>query len=103
MKVFFYVVFVLGICNQGFATTLIMPFDYFKAVTKSDTSLLTTVSGVNVKTRAIMAGTTGNIAIKDKAGNTVVINKLAAGVVYPIVTNQVLSTSTTAADITAFW
>lgn len=54
------------------------------------------------QTRGISCGTAGNIAVKNDQGTTVVI-PIAAGIIHPIATYQILSTSTTALTITAFF
>jgi len=78
------------------------PSNQYVNVTPSDTALLS-YNG-NVKTcRGILLGVAGDIAIKDDAGNTVVISGLAAAIIHPIATQQILSTSTTATDICAFF
>jgi len=53
--------------------------------------------------KGILLGVAGDIAIKDVNGTTVVVSGLAAGVIHPISTNRILSTSTTATDICAFF
>ena len=82
------------------------PSYQFNTVTPSDTALLTyTDANGNVnyyKTKAILVGTAGNVAVKNDAGLTVII-PVAAQVMHPISTQQVLSTGTTAVGITAFF
>jgi hypothetical protein len=50
-------------------------------------------------TRALMAGSAGDIAVLLKNGETLVLPGLAAGVVYPFRVVRVLSTGTTATGL----
>ena len=76
-------------------------------VTPSDTALLTYVNseGATVKgaCRAILLEVAGDLAVKDSNNTTVVIPGLAAGILHPISTQQILSTGTGATGITAFF
>lgn len=74
----------------------------FAVVTPSDTALLEW-NGDKYATKGIMVGVTGNIAVKDENGTSVTIVGVAAGIILPISTNQILSTGTTATSITAFF
>lgn len=80
----------------------IAPSSKFIVVSPSDTAVLTW-NGDSFSTKAIMAGVAGNIAVKDEVDTSVTIVGLAAGVMYPIETNLILSTGTTATSITAFF
>ena len=80
----------------------------FINVTTSDTLPLKYVSAVtsNLEPRAcrgILLGVAGNIAIKDDNDTTVIISGLAAGIIHPISTSQIMSTNTTASDIACFF
>lgn len=73
----------------------------FVAVTPSD-SLLLAYNGEKASTKFITVGGTGNVAVKDDVGNTVILTGLVAGVVYPVITEQILNTGTTATGVTAY-
>lgn len=49
--------------------------------------------------RGIYVGGSGDLNIKDQAGNTVLFKDLAAGMVHPISPDEVLSSGTTATYI----
>lgn len=80
----------------------IAPASKFAVVTASDTDVLTW-NGENFATKGVMVAVSGDLACKDEAGNSVTISTVAAGVIHPIQTNQILSTGTTATGITAFF
>ena len=73
------------------------PARKFANVTTSDSTDLIS------RSRGILLGVAGDIAIHDENGNTVVISALAAGVIHPISTKRILATSTTATDICIFY
>ena len=81
---------------------LTMPSSKFANITASDTALLE-YQGEVMSCRGILLGTAGDIAVKDDDNTTVVISGLAAGIVHPISTDQILATSTTASDICVFF
>ena len=85
----------------------IEPSFQFSAITPSDTALLTyTNSAGEVEKRrckAIYVGGAGNLAIKDDAGNAVTFTGVTAGSVYPISTDTVMSTGTTATHLVALF
>ena len=81
----------------------IRPGMNFKNVTPSDANRIQDADSNDVLTRGILLGVAGDIAIKDQDNTTVVISGLAAGVIHPISTYQIMSTSTTATDICVFW
>lgn len=68
--------------NAGSAAT-------FVAITKSDATILSSIRGLYV-------GGTGDVAVKDAAGNSVIFSAVPAGSFMPIQPVQVLSTGTTA-------
>jgi len=78
------------------------PSNQFINVTPSDTDLLKYNGNVST-CRGILLEVAGDIAIKDDENNTVVIAGLAAGVIHPIATQQILSTNTTATGIVAYF
>jgi hypothetical protein len=71
----------------------IIPAEKLVTVTKSDATLY------NPPLRALYVGVSGNVAIVDKAGSTIVLVSLAAGVFHPVCAVQVLATNTTATNI----
>ena len=80
----------------------------FINVTPSDTALLKYVSDVTgslepIATRGILLGVAGDLEIKDDNGTTVVLVGLAAGVLHPITTQQILAANTTATSISAYF
>lgn len=68
-----------------------------EAVTKSDTSELTKVA------RALYVGGAGNVAVVTAEGDTITILGVTAGTLLPLMVKQVMSTNTTAENITALW
>lgn len=77
------------------------PTGRFKAVTPSD-SLTLTWNGAQAATQFITCAVAGNIVVKDSADNSVTL-AILAGFAYPIITNKILSTSTTATGICAYF
>jgi hypothetical protein len=77
----------------------LLPAKNFINVTPSDSALLND----GIACRGILLGVAGDIAIKNVFDVTVVISGLVAGVIHPISTKQILSTSTTATDICVFY
>jgi hypothetical protein len=81
----------------------IEPSFQFESYTPSDTATMTytNVDGAveNRSCKAILVGGAGDIACKNDAGTTVVLTGLVAGGIYPISTNQILATNTTATDL----
>lgn len=57
----------------------------------------------NNKTKGILLGGAGTLAVIDDHGNAVTITGLAAGVIHPIATNVIKSTGTSATNICAFF
>lgn len=82
--------------------TSIDPATRFKAVTPSDTVLLT-YNNQQARCKGLFVGGAGNLVVKDDAGNSVTFTGVLAGVMYPISTQQVMSTSTTATSIVALF
>jgi len=74
----------------------------FIAVTPSDTVTLVW-NNIEFATEYITVGVTGDVAVKDEVGTTVVLAGLVAGEVYPVETNLILATGTTATGITAYF
>lgn len=68
---------------------------YGAAIAPSDSTIIP-------PTRGIYVGGTGNVVIKDMAGNIVTYNAVPAGVVLPVQCTQVLAAST-ATLMTAMW
>lgn len=54
-------------------------------------------------TVAIYVGGTGNLAVTDKSGATVVLQDVAAGVQHRIVASSVVTGTTTATKLVAVW
>ena len=81
----------------------IRPGMMFKNVTPADGTRIQDADSNDVLTRGILLGVAGDIAIKDQDNTTVVISGLAAGVIHPISTYEILATGTTATDICVFW
>jgi hypothetical protein len=68
-----------------------------EAVTKSDTVQLTKVA------RALYVGGAGNVAVVTAEGDTITIVGVTAGTLLPLMITQVMSTNTTATNMTALW
>lgn len=68
-----------------------------EAVTASDTTELTKVA------RALYVGGAGNMAVVTAEGDTITILGVTAGTLLPLMVTQVMSTNTTATNITALW
>lgn len=83
----------------------LVPALYFKNVTPSDSARIQDSNSNDILTRGILLGVAGDIAIKDQNNDTVIISGLAAGVIHPISTYQIMSASsgTTATDICVFY
>lgn len=64
----------------------------FVAITPSD------VTELNVP-RSIYVGTTGNVAVEDEEGNSVVFNNVPDATILPIQPTKILATNTTAGNI----
>lgn len=81
--------------------------DEFKAITPSDTVLLTYPNDqgdeITKKCKGIYVGGAGNLAIKNSAGNAITYIGVLAGVTYPFSTNQVMATNTTATNMVAIF
>jgi len=86
----------MGLIQQGTSK--------FINVTKSDTAPLE-YNGEVMATKYISVGTAGILNIYDDNGTAVAIpaNNLTVGVMYPIVTSHILATTTTAAEIVAYF
>lgn len=73
----------------------IAPGAHFMAVTPSDTARL--ASGPS----RLYIGGAGNLALKNSSGATVLFVNVPAGTWFPVITDQVMSTATTATNIVA--
>ena len=86
---------------------LIASSDEFVAVTPSNTALLTypydNGDPITRTCKGIYVGVAGDVAVKDKYGNSVTFGNLAAGMIHPIATKQILSTGTAATGIIAIF
>ena len=78
----------------------IYPVANWKVITPSDTANLE-FNSKKVRCRAILIGVGGNLAIRNEDGTTVTLVGLVAGGLYPISTDRILATGTTATDIVA--
>ena len=78
----------------------IYPVANWKAITPHDTNNLE-FNSKKVRCRAILVGGAGNIAVRNEDGTTTVLVGLVAGGLYPISTDRILATGTTATDIVA--
>lgn len=76
------------------------PSANFVAVTPHDTNPIVTDGQA---CRGLYIGGAGNVVCKNLDGTSVTFTGLLVGVVYPIETRQVLSTSTTATNIVALY
>ncbi len=72
------------------------PASHAAAVTKSDSTVLTT-------TRALFVGGAGDVAVTMAAGGNVTFTAVTAGTTIPIAVTKVLSTGTSATNIVALW
>lgn len=70
----------------------------YKAITPNDSTPLT-----DGYTDGVYVGGTGDLAVVDGSGATVVFANLAAGVVHPIRTRVIKSTGTSATGIIGLW
>lgn len=70
----------------------------FKTVTASDTASF--ADGLSI---GLYVGVAGDVSIVTKAGDTVVLKNLSAGVVHPIPCSRVNSTNTNATEILAVY
>lgn len=77
--------------------SLLSPAENLDAVTKDDANDLAYV------TRGLYVGTSGDVKVTTKGGQTLIIPSLAAGVFHPLRVTRVWSTSTTATGIVAAW
>ena len=80
----------------------------YSSITPSDTAKLsyTNSAGVvepNKRCRALYVGGAGDVSVHDDAGNAVVFTGVTAGSVYPISTDTVMSTNTTATSLVALF
>ncbi len=84
------------------------PTAQFAAVTTSDTAVLK-YHNSPARTKGIYVGGAGNLAVKDLGDftganrTTVIFIGVLAGVVYPISTDQILATGTTATNLIALF
>ena len=74
----------------------IYPVSNWASVTPSDTARLS-----GGRCRAILIGVGGNVAVRNEDGTTTTLVGLVAGGLYPVSTDQILSTGTTATSIVA--
>lgn len=70
----------------------------FKTVTPSNSTSFT--DGLSI---GLYLGVAGDVSVVTKAGSTVVLKNLTAGVIHPIPCTRVNSTDTTATDILAVY
>ncbi len=84
------------------ASFALYPSGDFAAITKSDT-LTFTYDSNNVATKCIYVGGTGDVAVKNSLGATITFTAVPAGTYLVCVTNQVLSTGTSATNMIAFF
>ena len=81
--------------------------DEFKAITPSDTILLTYPNDqgdpITRKCKQIYVGSTGDLAVQNSAGVTVVHPNLLGGATYTISTGLILATGTTATGLIAYF
>lgn len=77
-------------------------YGQFALVTPSDTVHLT-YHGEIRKSKKIMIGGSGTLAVKDDQGTAVKLTGLAVGVWHPIETDFVMNTDTTATNIAAMF
>lgn len=73
------------------------PADNFFAVTPHDTN--PTIK----RTRGIYVGGTGNVSIRDEAGNAVVFNSVPVGTILPVRTEVIMATNTTATNLVGLY
>ena len=78
----------------------IFPVANWEAVTPSDTAKLTFNSKA-ARCRAVYIGGAGDLEMVNEDGTVVVLVGLQAGVVYPISTDHIKASNTTATDIIA--
>ena len=69
------------------------PGDVFYSIVPSDTI------EIPLRPRAIVVGTSGNLAVVDGLGVTTIIPNLVAGIFHPIRPVRILATGTTASNI----
>lgn len=79
------------------------PAAKFTSISAGDTDKLSYNNGEISRCRGIYVGGSGNLAVKDDAGNSVVFQSVPAGSLLPISTDQVLSTGTTATNLIALF
>lgn len=79
----------------------IVPFNYSKPITKSDTDDIRPVNGE--KHQAIYVGGAGNIVAVYADGSTQTFTGLLAGTIYPITCQRVNSSNTTATNLLALY
>ncbi len=78
------------------------PSVQFAPVTPTDNKQLT-YHGKSASAKAFYIGGAGNLAIQDDTGTSVVFIGVIAGVIYPISSNVVMATGTTASNIIALF
>ncbi|MBP7118460.1 hypothetical protein KBA63_00070 [Candidatus Woesebacteria bacterium] len=80
----------------------IAPSSQFVAFTKSDSAFIE-YNGVRKITKAVYVGGTGDMAVKNSLGTTVLIESIPAGTLLPICVDQILSTNTSASKFIAIF
>jgi hypothetical protein len=86
---------------KEFAPNLISPLEEIVAVANPGDfgAAILNSAGVQVWSRAVYVGVTGNLAVKTLKGTTVTLVGLAAGVWHAMRIEQVIATGTTADEI----
>lgn len=74
----------------------------FAPVTPADNKQLS-YHGVSACAKAFSVGGAGNLTIQDDTGSSVTFTGVLAGVIYPISSNVVMATGTTATNIVALY
>lgn len=83
-------------------TKLLSPAENFKVVTPSDEDTIKNAANETISTRMIMVDADGSVVCKNADGDSITL-PMVAGHIYPIVTNQIMATGTSAIGIIALW
>ena len=75
----------------------------FVSIDVSVSNFTCAYNGVTGHCRAIFVGVTGNLVIKNSAGTSVTFTNVVPGVIYPLSTNTVVASGTTATGIIAIF
>lgn len=78
------------------------PSFQFSAVTPSNTAPLK-YHGVAQRAKAFYVGVAGDVAVQDDQGTSVTFTGCLAGVMYPVSTQVIMATNTTATNIVALY